>query len=109
MDEIVALPYKDPSGTAAALGPDSGESSRSLFDNCDDYHGSSETANLIKDQSGSLLPTEYQAFTRSVTCSTGSTTIGGVGTVSGLTVVVTVTSTKGAGTWTLTRFIPDPG
>lgn len=108
MEELVALPYKDPNG-GAALGPDAGETSRSLFDNCDDYDGHKEAASKLVDQAGVALPAEYQAFTRSVTCAAGSTTISGVGAVNGLTVTVTVISTRGAGTWTLTRFIPDPG
>src|SRR5580765_4297875 len=48
MEEILSQPYADPQGTVA-LGPDSGETSRLLYDNMDDYHGLSETADNVKD------------------------------------------------------------
>ena len=38
MEEIVAKPFDDPEGSEG-LGPDGGETSRSLYDNVDDYDG----------------------------------------------------------------------
>lgn len=108
MEEILSLPYDDPNGYTAA-GPDTGNSTRQLYDNIDDYHGFSETANNIKDLSAALYPREYQCFTRSVTCVYGSVTPTGLGvTLSGITVTVTVTQSPGSLRWTITRFIPDP-
>ena len=38
MEEIIVKPFDDPQGDEG-LGADSGESSRALYDNIDDYHG----------------------------------------------------------------------
>jgi type II secretory pathway pseudopilin PulG len=45
LDEILQKRYAEPgvSATSSSLGPDSGESSRSSYDDCDDYHGYSST------------------------------------------------------------------
>jgi hypothetical protein len=37
MEEILSKPFEDPQGSGG-LGPESGETSRSLYDNIDDYH-----------------------------------------------------------------------
>src|SRR5690349_18095656 len=49
--EIVALPYADPTTGTTTFGPEAGESttSRSLFDDIDDYNGWSETPPKLKD------------------------------------------------------------
>ena len=43
MEEILSLPFDDPDGQSSP-GPEPGETSRSLFDNIDDYHGLQEPA-----------------------------------------------------------------
>ena len=65
MDEILRLPYDDPGGPSTP-GPEGGETDRSAFDNADDYHGFSETAGSLADAAGTVHPTPFQDFTRSV-------------------------------------------
>ena len=51
MEEILAKPFKDPDGESQP-GPESEETSRSLFDNVDDYNGYSESAGNIVSSDG---------------------------------------------------------
>ena len=107
MEEISVLPYADPQG-ATTNGPDAGESARSSFDNVDDYHGYSEAAGAVADHAGTVYPTEYDRFTRSVTVATTSLQpTGFANAVTGVTVVVTVTL-DGWTLSTLSCFVPDP-
>src|SRR5436190_12254159 len=39
LEEIAAKPFVDPRDGSTTLGPESGETSRSLYDNADDYNG----------------------------------------------------------------------
>lgn len=108
MEEVLAKPYYDPDGASSA-GPESGESSRTLYDNSDDFNNFSEAAGAIADATGSAYPQAYQLFTRRVTCAYTTATITGLDTsVPGLTVTVVVTSTLDGKTWTITRFRPEP-
>lgn len=108
MEEILSKPYADPQG-GATPGPDAGETTRQLYDNIDDYHGFSETSSNIRDAAGNLYPSQYQNYTRSATAAYGTMTVTGMGTaLNGITVTVTVTQTPSGGSWTLTRFVPDP-
>lgn len=107
LDEVLALPYDDPDGASTA-GPESGEVIRADFDNLDDYHGYTQSANAIVDPAGAAYPDDYQGFTRSVNVTYGTlniTEFGGDQT--GLTVTVTV-SEPGGRSWTLTRWVPEP-
>ncbi len=106
MEEIQDLPYNDPDGASVA-GPESGESTRSQFDNCDDFHGFAETAGQVKDQSGTSYPSEFSKFTRSVTASYATLSLPTVGSTNGLNVTITIGDGTGK-TWTLQRFIPEP-
>lgn len=112
LDEIARLPYADPSDASTTLGPEAGENTRADYDNADDYHGfprstSIERADQIKDFHGTLYPTGYQRFTRTVTCQYTSQTVAELGgTIDGLLITVTVTDQTGR-TWTLTRFMLD--
>ncbi len=54
MEEILAKPFRDPDGTSEA-GPEADEASRSDFDNIDDYHGYTESANTIVTVSGQVV------------------------------------------------------
>ncbi len=106
MEEILALPYNDPAG-ASAMGPEAGETSRALYDNIDDYHGFSEPAGALADRAGTAYGTEYQRFSRQVSCAAGTQTVTGFGAVVGVTVTVTVRD----GTDTvvsITRFVRQP-
>ena len=51
MEEILSKPFDDPAG-GQTPGPEAGETSRSLYDNIDDYHGYTEAAGQIKDANG---------------------------------------------------------
>lgn len=107
MEEIVAFPYSDPDGASVA-GPDAGESSRSNFDNSDDYHGYSESIGNTRDYNGTAYPAAFSRFRRSVTAVYETVNFAAVGgNMAGLTVTVTVTDHKGR-TWQALRFIPEP-
>ena len=104
---ITVLPYDDPDG-ASSPGPESGESAPAGFDNIDDYHGYSESAGSLTDVAGNAYPDACQLFSRSVTVQYGSQNISELGgTISGLTVIVTVTNSRGQ-SWSLSRFVADP-
>jgi len=107
LEEILAKPYNDPQG-ASALGPEAGETSRTLFDNVDDYHNYSEAVGTLKDATGTAYPAPYAKFSRSVTVAATSLQPTGFTTaVSGLTVTVTVTSGPRVMA-RLVRFVPAP-
>lgn len=107
IEEIIAKPYADAEGATDA-GPDTGETSRTLFDNADDYHGYTEAIDDdIADASGVAYPAAFQDFARSVTCVYGTADSGLGDPVTGLTVTITVTDATSR-TWTSSRFIPEP-
>lgn len=107
MEEILAKPYDDPGGVNN-LGPESGETTRTLFDNMDDYNGYTEAPGALKDATGALYPSDFQRFGRSVTCSYTSITLSGLGsTTNGLSITVKVTD-RGTDVITLTRFVARP-
>jgi hypothetical protein len=106
MEWVLALPYEDPDG-ASNPGPEGGESSRSRFDNADDYHNYSQTGAGLVDLAGQTYPTGFRGFTRRITCQYGSLNLTGLSVVTGLTVTVTVTDADDR-SWTLRRFVPAP-
>lgn len=107
IEEILSKPYVDPSNGSTTLGPESGESSRALYDNADDYHGLSETLGNCQDALGAAYPPAYSVFARSVTCAYTTKTAAGLGSFDGLMVTVTVTDDHGR-TWSISRFITKP-
>jgi MSHA pilin protein MshD len=64
MQEIISFPYSEPSVTTVSTGPDAGETSRSLYDDIDDYHGWTES--FATTRTGSAIPAGGR-FRRSVT------------------------------------------
>jgi len=54
MEEILSKPFRDPQGSTQ-VGPDPGETSRSLFDNIDDYDGYTEGPGQIVTLNGKLV------------------------------------------------------
>lgn len=106
MEEILALSYRDPDGTST-LGPETGETGRSSFDNVDDFHGYTETVGTITDFAGNPYDAQVQAFARAVNITTTNESISELATsISGLTVTVTVTDPTGHA-WTVIRFVPE--
>lgn len=105
LEEVLAHPYADPQGTVGN-GPDAGET-RATFDNLDDYHGLVEQPAALRDAANALLPSEYQAFRRTVT--TAYTTAPGPGgtSLAGLLITVNVTDPAGRA-WTVRRFVAQP-
>lgn len=107
MEEIISKPYDDPQGLLT-FGPDTGETSRSLYDNIDDYHNFTDGPTGLKDAAASDYPSGFQGFTRSVSVAASSTSISGLPVaVSGLQITVTVTDAAGRA-WALTRFVMEP-
>ena len=107
LEEVLALPYDDPQG-ASAPGPEAGENSRASFDNCDDFHGFTETAGNLTDATGAAYGQTFQIFSRSVTAAYTTQTPPGLGgPINGLDVTVTVTDDRQT-TWSISRFIAEP-
>lgn len=107
VEEAIALPYADPEG-ASTPGPESGETTRALFDNVDDFHGFTEATGTLTDVAGVAYPTTFSQFSRTTTVAYGPLTIAGfTQSLNGLTVTVTVTDARGS-TWTASRFVPEP-
>ena len=71
MEQIVRLPFHDPSGAASDYhaGPESGETGPASFDNVDDFHGYAEPQGQVKDATGAVFAdAKYATFSRNVTC-----------------------------------------
>ena len=108
MEEILRLPYNDPSGTNT-LGPANGQSTRQQFTSQGNYSGYTDGAGTstatIADLAGTTYPTQYQVFTRTVTMTPTSYSPSGWGrTISGLLVTVTV-SKNGQTITTIDQFV----
>ncbi len=107
MDEVLAKPYADPQGDQTP-GPDAGETQRDRFDNADDYGGWQEPAGALRDAEGSLYPSAYQRFSRTVSAAYETRSVSGFSSdQAGLAVVVRVADDRG-GVWEIRRFIPEP-
>jgi MSHA pilin protein MshD len=66
MEEIAAKPINDQYGKIS-LGPESGESTRSLFDQIDDYHGYTDSTSAIQMLDGTSIDLGTgMSYTRSV-------------------------------------------
>lgn len=107
LEEVLAKPYADPEG-ATTFGPDSGESSRTDFDNIDDYHGYLESAGTLADHAGSLYPLDYQSLSRSVSVVAVTNSVLDLGgDHTGVQVTVSVNE-PGGRVWSVERFVPEP-
>ena len=68
MEQILRLPFHDPND-GTSLGPESGETVPTGFDNIDDYHGYTEPQGQVRDAAGAVFTdSRYANFSRSVTC-----------------------------------------
>jgi MSHA pilin protein MshD len=111
MEEVIALPYCDPEdgGCTLVLGPETGETDRTLFDNVDDFHNYAETAGSVVDASGTAYPAEYARYARSVAIAQASPQPAGfAAAVAGVTITVTV-DLNGRTMATAQRFVAAPG
>jgi len=103
MEEVVSRPHVA-IDSINPLGPESGEV-RATFSSADDFNGFAEAKNNIKTADGTLYPSIYQGFTRSITVAAASVTPpGATSAVTGVTVTVTATSATGA-VYTVQRFV----
>lgn len=71
MEQIVRLPFHDPSGLTSdySLGPELGETGPTLFDNIDDFHNYTEAQGQVKDVTWAVFTDpKYAKYSRSVTC-----------------------------------------
>ena len=108
LEEIAARAYEDPEEPGKMPGPEQGETSRTLFDDCDDYDKFHESAGDARNAAGTLYGRNQQVFKRRVNVTQATQTIASLGaTVPGLLVEVTVEDSGGR-TWTYNRFIPQP-
>ncbi len=75
MEEVLARPFFAPSSTAKSPGPDSGESSRKLYNEIDDFHGLSEynaisqKATLVDYAGDELSAPQFAGYHREVSVS----------------------------------------
>lgn len=107
LEEILSKPYADPQGDTS-FGPDTGESTRSDFDNVDDYHNYSESAGGLADHAGDDYPIAYQSLNRSVSVVAVTNSVASLGgDHAGVQVTVTVSEPAGR-TWVVERFVPEP-
>lgn len=112
MDEILRLPYADPSDASVTPGPEASETNRAAYDNMDDYHGypktpAIESSTSIRDFNGEAYPATYQGFTRTVTCQYTTQTVADLGgSIDGLLITVNVLDETNR-LWTLRRFVLD--
>jgi type II secretory pathway pseudopilin PulG len=95
LDEVVSRHFLDPNDSSMVKGPDSGEATRSTYDNIDDYHNYSDTtdpaaSNSIKTLSGDAIDWKSsEVYTRSVNIEYRATPTGPA-TASGDFAMVTV-------------------
>jgi prepilin-type N-terminal cleavage/methylation domain-containing protein len=71
MEEILRLPFHDPSGPSSDYnpGPESGENTPSKFDNIDDYDGYTESQGQVTNVDWEVFTDPaYANFSRNVTC-----------------------------------------
>jgi hypothetical protein len=108
LEEIVARPYEDPEEPGKVPGPEQGENSRTLFDDCDDYQNFKENPGEARNAAGTLYGPNQQVFKRRASVMPVTNTVASLGaTLPGQLVEVTVENSDGR-TWTYTRFIPQP-
>jgi hypothetical protein len=92
MEEIASRPLLD-GGTTCRQGPESGETSRALYDSADDFHNYHDSTKDLRDLGGRALTFKDDGeYTRNVTVEY-RTSIGGTAASAGDFGVVTVTVT----------------
>jgi prepilin-type N-terminal cleavage/methylation domain-containing protein len=107
MQEIRSKAYDDPNQTPL-FGPESGEKTRSDFDDVDDFHGWKQDVGSQTTATGELYDAEDQRFSRSVTVTDVSQSVSDLGvSVPGRLVTVVVKHQSGE-KWQFVQFIPKP-
>ena len=107
LEEIASRDFREPV-SPPVFGPESGEATRSSYDDVDDYHNHAEPRGALTNFDGVLHSPNDQRFARAANVTAAALTVADLGrTVNGLTVEVTVTGETGE-KWVFTRFIPEP-
>ena len=107
MEEIRSKAYEDPNQTVQ-FGPEPGETTRSAFDDVDDYRGWTESAGSLKTATGELYDSDDQRFSRTVTVTSISQSVSDLGiTVPGKLVTLVLKHQSGE-QWQFVQFIPQP-
>ena len=108
LEEIASREYRDPT-TPTSFGLESGETTRTQFDDVDDYNNHNEALGALADFAGNAYPTADQRFSRRVTVAATTQAIAQLGRdFPGVWVTVTVQARTGE-QWQFKRFIPEPG
>ena len=106
LEEITSREDREPV-TAPVFGRETGETTRALYDDVDDYHNFNEPRGTLTNFAGVLYAPTDQQFSRSTRVTSAPVNVTDLGrSVNGLTVEVTVTSGSGE-RWVFTRFIPE--
>ena len=107
MEEIRSKAYDDPNQTPL-FGPESGEKTRSDFDDVDDFDGWKQDVGSQTTATGELYDADDQRFSRSVTVTDVSQSVSDLGvSVPGRMVTVVVKHQSGE-QWQFVQFIPKP-
>ena len=130
LEEVLAQPYADPSGTLTDVGtlsdgvmPDAQVPSitaadipgtlpdpadRTAYTSINDFDGLVEYPSQVQDAAGDTLPDTYQSFSRSVRVVQASLDIPAMGTTPGGVLVMVVVGEPDGRQWQVTRFVPEP-
>jgi hypothetical protein len=107
LEEISSRSYQDPDQTPV-FGPETGETARATFDDCDDYHGYTEARGEAVNAAGAPYPDNQNVFARRVTVTPETRSITALSaSIPGVRVTVEVEDRQ-AQKWQYTRFIPRP-
>lgn len=91
MEEVATRPFVDPTDGSTTLGPESGENSKSKYDNIDDFNGYKDnTSNMTGENGTAIAWNGHGVYKRSVAVEYRATPSGSA-TSSGNFAVVTVT------------------
>ena len=130
LEEVLAQPYADPSGTLADVGtltegampeaqipsisaadipgtlPDPDD--RTAYTSINDFDGLVEYPTQVEDAAGNTLPDTFQGFTRSVRVVQAALDIAAMGTAPDGVLVMVVVGEPHGREWQITRFVPAP-
>jgi prepilin-type N-terminal cleavage/methylation domain-containing protein len=106
MEEIASKPLLDPTDGSRTLGPESGETSRTLYDNVDDYNDYFDKSDAIKTASGDWYALgDGQIYQRKVWVEYRATPSGALDPAGNFAMVTVVVSTPSGQTIRLYRLM----